>query len=381
MSSNCCSTPYRLNLKLKNIRKNPMTKSLDINALYKSLNNSIPTITNKLCVLKNKTRELSKSLNRIPIVYNNFNTRSVNYSYLSPNIKTSPNISSSDYNYSYVSPKPALKQYMGNNNNNLQYSMLNYDYGTNYKNNNSNSNIKLNYNYNSTNPIRKYYNRNYSAINISKNNYRNNFNNHIHNNMNNNESCASYRRRNDNNLNNINNHYNGFNKSSQIDTNKYELKFNKLNQQICEKDKIINKMQDLIDDTLEKLNQKNKENSLLQSELLKLKTKSNFNLNNNYPKNIYENKRYKNNRNYHYENEHIQKNRNKRKTYDINSQKNYCRSFYYNNTYNNNDEEKMENKWEEIRKLNKKMDNLLQRNGSNLEKNENIRKRKYYYAQ
>ena len=185
MSSNCCSTPYRLNLKLKNIRKNPMAKSLDINTLYKSLNNSIPTITNKLCVLKNKTRELSKSLNRIPIVYNNFNTRSVNYSYLSPNIKTSPNISRSDYNYSYVSPKPALKQYMGNNNNNLQYSMLNYDYGTNYKNNNSNSNIKLNYNYNSTNPIRKYYNRNYSAINISKNNYRNNFNNHIHNNMNN----------------------------------------------------------------------------------------------------------------------------------------------------------------------------------------------------
>ena len=381
MSSNCCSTPYRLNLKLKNIRKNPMAKSLDINTLYKSLNNSIPTITNKLCVLKNKTRELSKSLNRIPIVYNNFNTRSVNYSYLSPNIKTSPNISRSDYNYSYVSPKPALKQYMGNNNNNLQYSMINYDYGTNYKNNNSNSNIKLNYNYNSTNPIRKYYNRNYSAINISKNNYRNNFNNHIHNNMNNNESCASYRRRNDNNLNNINNHYNGFNKSSQIDTNKYELKFNKLNQQICEKDKIINKMQDLIDDTLEKLNQKNKENSLLQSELLKLKTKSNFNLNNNYPKNIYENKRYKNNRNYHYENEHIQKNRNKRKMYDINSQKNYCRSSYYNNTYNNNDEEKMESKWEEIRKLNKKMDNLLQRNGSNLEKNENIRKRKYYYAQ
>jgi len=381
MSSNCCSTPYRLNLKLKNIRKNPMAKSLDINTLYKSLNNSIPTITNKLCVLKNKTRELGKSLNRIPIVYNNFNTRSVNYSYLSPNIKTSPNISSSDYNYSYVSPKPALKQYMGNNNNNLQYSMLNYDHGTNYKNNNSNSNIKLNYNYNSTNPIKKYYNRNYSAINISKNNYRNNFNNHIHNNMNNNECCASYRRRNDNNLNNINNHYNGFNKSSQIDTNKYELKFNKLNQQICEKDKIINKMQDLIDDTLEKLNQKNKENSLLQSELLKLKTKSNFNLNNNYPKNIYENKRYKNNSNYHYANEHIQKNRNKRKTYDINSQKNYCRSSYYNNTYNNNDEEKMENKWEEIRKLNKKMDNLLQRNGSNLEKNENIRKRKYYYAQ
>ncbi len=358
-----------------------MTKSLDINTLYKSLNNSIPTITNKLCVLKNKTRELSKSLNRIPIVYNNFNTRSVNYSYLSPNIKTSPNISRSDYNYSYVSPKPALKQYMGNNNNNLQYSMLNYDYGTNYKNNNSNSNIKLNYNYNSTNPIRKYYNRNYSAININKNNYSNNFNNHIHNKMNNNECGASYRRRNDNNLNNINNHYNGFNKSRQIDTNKYELKFNKLNQQICEKDKIINKMQDLIDDTLEKLNQKNKENSLLQSELLKLKTKSNFNLNNNYPKNIYENKRYKNNSNYHYANEHIQKNRNKRKTYDINSQKNYCRSSYYNNTYNNNDEEKMESKWEEIRKLNKKMDNLLQRNGSNLEKNENIRKRKYYYAQ
>ena len=375
MSSNCSSTPYRLNLKLKNIRKNPMAKSLDINTLYKSLNNSIPTITNKLCVLKNKTRELGKSLNRIPIVYNNFNTRSVNYSYLSPNI------SRSDYNYSYVSPKPALKQYMGNNNNNLQYSMLNYDYGTNYKNNNSNSNIKLNYNYNSTNPIKKYYNRNYSAININKNNYSNNFNNHIHNKMNNNECSASYRRRNDNNLNNINNHYNGFNKSSQIDTNKYELKFNKLNQQICEKDKIINKMQDLIDDTLEKLNQKNKENSLLQSELLKLKTKSNFNLNNNYPKNIYENKRYKNNSNYHYANEHIQKNRNKRKTYDINSQKNYCRSSYYNNTYNNNDEEKMENKWEEIRKLNKKMDNLLQRNGSNLEKNENIRKRKYYYAQ
>ena len=381
MRSNCCSTPYRLNLKLKNIRKNPVTKSLDINTLYKSLNNSIPTITNKLYVLKNKTRELSNSLNRIPIVYNNINTRSVNYSYFSPNIKTSPNISSSYYNYSYVSPKPVLKQYMNNNNNNHQYSMLNYDYGTNYKNNNINSNIKLNYNYNSTNPIRKYYNRNYSAINISKNNYRNNFNNNIHNSMNNNECCASYRRRNNNNLNNINNYYNGFNKSSQIDKNKYERKFNKLNQQIYEKDKIINKMQDLIDDTFEQLNQKNKENSILQSELLELKTKSVFNLKNNYPKNIHENKRYKNNGNYNCVNEHIQKNRNKRKTYDINSQKNNCRSSYYNNTYNNNDEEKMERKWEEIRKLNKKMDNLLQRNESNLEKNENIRKRKYYYAQ
>ena len=308
MNTSCCSTPYSLNFKLKKLYKYPSyyTKNADINILYKNLNNSIPSITNHLCILKKKTRELNKSLNQIPIVYNNnaFISKRANYSFYSPKcIKTFPYFSNYDNNYyynsSYISPKPVLKQYncncnFDNNNNHHIDNILNYKYNTNYdKDNNMNNQVKLNFNYipNLHEPIKiqKYpsynphHNRAHSAINMNKSNYKykSNINNNYANNINNdigaNKLCASCYNRNDNNISKISNFTNGFNnnmnKSSVVDAKVYERQLNALNEELYEKDKMINKMQGLIDNTFDQLNQKNKENSILQSELLELKKK------------------------------------------------------------------------------------------------------------
>ena len=399
MYTTCCSTPYCLNFKLKTLSKYPSnyTKNADINSLYNNLNNSIPAITNHLCLLKKRTKELNKSLNRIPIIYNNNNntviSKRANYTFYSPNcIKTSPN-SSNYYNSVYISPKPVLKQYKyicdNNNHNNHQKNVFNYKKNRNYDNNQ----IKLNYNYNcgsnaNNNPIKItkninpniHHNRTYSAFNMNRNNYkfRNNYNNMNNGNNDVNKLCVSCYDRKDNFNNNGDNNY--MNKSSVIDTRIYERQLNKLNEEIYEKDKMINKMQGLIDNTFEQLNQKNKENSLLQSELLELKKKRKIKKDN--PN---DNNRYYNNNNY-MKDINKNKNKNRRKQNNFNFQKfnnnnnmnNNNKN--YNNRYNyyndKNDDEDMDKKWEEIRKLNKKMDNLLQQNESNLEKYEKIR-RKY----
>ena len=60
----------------------------------------------------------------------------------------------------------------------------------------------------------------------------------------------------------------------------------------------------------------------------------------------------------------------------MNSQKNSNRNTYYNNNYNIFDNDNLGNKWEEIRKLNKKIENIILQNENNLEKYEKIR-RKY----
>ena len=95
--------------------------------------------------------------------------------------------------------------------------------------------------------------------------------------------------------------------------------------------------------------------------------------NNDYEK---ENKTYNNS----YIQERIKKNRHRRKNYNINNQK-YST---YNKSNNNNDyhmnkldSANMDSKWEEIRKLNKKMDNLLYKNENKLKKYENINNNKY----
>ena len=101
------------------------------------------------------------------------------------------------------------------------------------------------------------------------------------------------------------------------------------------------KMQGLINSTFEQLNKKNKENSILQNEILKLKRQKKCNRNKF-------NKKQCININY----------MNKRKQ--------------FNSRYDNS-EECMDNKWDEIRQLNRKMDNLLRKNENNLEKYEKMR--------
>lgn len=385
MSSGYYNTPYSLNLKLKNLNNYTSTKNDDINILYTDLNNSIPSITNHLWFLKKKTRELNKSLNGIPVIYKNCHTSRENYKRYSSIKKKLPNISSSHYNYkySYASPKPVLKQYKSNNISHHNNNLLYYKYSNNCKFHNLKYHKnKLNYDSIVNNPINL--NRNYSKINTNRNNYK--YNNNL------NKLCVSYIK--NDNVNNINR----FNRSCEFANNfLYKRQFTKLKEQLGEKDKIINKMRGLINDTLEQLNLKNKENSLLQSELSELKAKKIFKIKmkNNYPINnkknkINENKEYNNNyqkenvkKNNNYENkrynnnlkEIVKKKKNK-KNYNLNSQKNSNRNTYYNNNYNIFDNDNLGNKWEEIRKLNKKMENIILQNENNLEKYEKIR-RKY----
>jgi hypothetical protein len=388
MRSYFYSTPYTLNLKLKKLY--PVTRNNNINMLYKNLNDSIPELTNQFCCLKNRTQALNKSLNKIPIVYNNsnFTTNRSYRNYFSKSIKTTPNATSSYYNYSYISPKPIIKSYPYQNSNinkfnNINYKnkILNYNYDNKYKYANSNLNdnnqIKLHFNYDTytDNPIKNYNklkNRNYSAINMIRNNYKDN---KYHN-------LNSYDLNNNNdNYSNLNYNFN-YNKANEKNKNEYEEKFQKLNNEINEKDKIIHHMQGVLDDTMDELNKKNHENSILQSEILELKAKSNYEIknnindlknNNDYEK---ENKTYNNS----YIQERIKKNRHRRKNYNINNQKyNTYNKSNNNNDYHMNklDSANMDLKWEEIRKLNKKMDNLLYKNENKLKKYENINNNKY----
>ena len=189
MRSYCNCTPYTLNSKLKNFY--PATRNNDLNKLYKHLSDSIPELTNQFCCLKNKTKALNKSLNKIQIIYNNnFTTNRSCSNYFSKNIKSSPNISDSYYNYSYKSPKPVTKP-CHNHNIKYQYqnNLLNNKYNIKHKccncgiNNIKNNNkIKLNFNYDSytDNPLRNYNklnNRNKSAINMIRNDYNDKYNN------------------------------------------------------------------------------------------------------------------------------------------------------------------------------------------------------------
>ena len=371
MRSYCNCTPYTLNLKLKKLC--PETRNNDLNKLYQHLSDSIPELTNQFCCLKNRTKALNKSLHKIPIIYNNIFTtnRSCN-NYFLKNIKTSPNISNSYYHHSYISPKPVLNPYQ---NNNIKYqcqnNLLNNKYNIKYKccncGNKNFKNVKLNYNYDSfnDNPLRKYNklnNRNYSAINMVGNDYKrgkyHNLDNYDFNNKNKNK-----------------NYYNNSNYINDINRYEYEQTFQKLNNEICRKDKIIHQMQDVIDDTFDKLNKKNHENSILQSELLELKAKSLYNMNNNfndmninYNNKNKENKKYNNN----YIQERVKKNKHKRKYYHLNNPKYNSHNNNKNNKnyYSNKSDDAMDLKWEEIRKLNKKMDKLLNKNENKLKKYE-----------
>ena len=372
MNSHYCSTPYKLNIKLKKLNRNRnLTKSADINRLYNNLSQSIPLITNKFCYLKNKTSALNRTSTKIPLINNNnmsyIYTNRTNFNSISRSDITSPTKSNYCNEYFYTSPKPVLKQYNKINSNNI-----NYKYESRYKDKNNN-NFKI---YNN-NPIKSNHYRYRSCIDMNNNN---NFNKTYNYNIN--EDCFTFK-----NNNMINN-----NNSNNFDKELYEQQFKKLNQQIYEKDKIIEKMKGIIDDTFDKINRKNRENSLLQSEIIELKSRTNeSNYNNFKNSNINENIRYNNyyNDNYNNYNNNISEksnsnNGNKRKNINIYYRKNNGYDDYkidnFNNRYNTNKpkKEKIDEKWEEIRNLNKKMDSLLNQNENNLKKYEKQRK-KYNY--
>ena len=346
MNSHYCSTPYNLNLKLKELNKyNNLRKNGNINLLYKNLNDSIPAITSQFCFLKNRTNALNKSLTKIPLINNNVDIDRMNKNNFSRSYKESPNILNYS-NYSYISPKPIFRPYKTNNFTQKSteikyhpYNLMNKYEDTNFKNN---SQIELNFKYDSImdNPIKTYSkcnNRNYSDI--IKN--RNNCNYKCHNSVNNNSLALQK------------NYY--FNKYNEYNKDINDEHFKKLNNQIIEKDKIIDKMKGIIDDTFDKLNKKNQENYLLQSEIIELKSRRKFDIN----RDVNDNEKNNNIENNRYNNKIKEKQKiifHKKKNY-----KNHKKHKRYQN-YKDYNEENMEQKWEEIRKLNKKMDDLLYKN-------------------
>ena len=370
MRSCYCNTPYILNLKLKSLNQYPLIKNSDINTLYKNLKASIPALTNQFCVLKRRTDEINNSLNKIKLVTDNYETSRSFYNSLPKNSKFSPNILNTNnnyyYNFSYLSPKPVLKSFQ---NYNIQRRNNTFNYKNNTKNNNYKTHLNFDYDYDLNIPNKKYNNRNYSAkyITREKNNNINNYN--LYSPINNNSDKK-----------------NGINKEE------YEKKLKKLNEKIYEKDILINKMEGIIDDTFNKLNIRKKNNYLAKSEVLNLKNNNDFMINDKLNKfknnNIYGNIRYKNDNNYEINNkinndknnriyvnkrynndvnERIQKNKYKRKKFNSNDIPNNNYNNGYNEDFYNNktSEDNMDLKWDEIRKLNKKMNNLLDKNKNN----------------
>lgn len=348
-----CGTPYKLNLKLKKLNRN-ITKNAELNRLYNNVNESIPLITSHFCYLKNRINSLNKSLNNIPIACKMMDTSRANYHSNITNLFTSKN-NSNYYNDYYTSPKPVSKYTKISNN------ILNdkYNKRCNDKNINMNSRYKLNYNYRSNynsncdKPIKLKQYRNRSCLNMINNNNnfysKNDINNSIpiNYNTNNNSICNDFKE-------------------------KYKEQYENLSHQICEKDKIIDKMQGVINDTFNQLNKKKKENSMLQSEIIDLKSRCNdsnfYNFKNN---NLCENsKQYYSN----YVSDIPDTNINVNK-------KRYYNSCDYKRNYNNDDPEKksMDKKWEEIRKLNQRMDKLLHENENGSKRYDNICQNNYNF--
>ena len=378
MQSFYSNTPYNLNLKLHTLHKNPLRKNADVNILYKNISNSIPELTNQFFFLKNRTKTLNLSLNKIPIISNNLNTnpnsnstKTTYSSYLrNLKMKVSPNVINYNYTSNLISPKPVLKPYMGDNQI-KQYSNLlsnkKYKHKLLENNLNNDSQMKLNYNFTygkstNSNPIKKFSqinnNKNHSSINMIRDKYR-------YNKMRNFGLGLDLK---NNDINKINNK-SLVHKINRI-KNPYREEIIKLNKKLAEKDNIIHKMRGVIKDTFYKLNKKNEENSLLQSEIIEVKSKNNYNIDkwnnkagirskNNYYKILYSGNNSK-------INEKFKKNKNRRKKHFVKNINNRYETYNrneYNKTYNNID---FDTKWEEIHKLNKKMDNLLHKNENKL---------------
>lgn len=347
-----CGTPYKLNLKLKKLNRN-LTSNTELNRLYNNINESIPLITSHFCYLKNRINSINKSLNNIPIACKMLDTSRVNCHNNITNLFTSKN-NSNYYNDYYTSPKPVSKYIK------INKYFLNDKYGKkcNDKNINRDNHFKLNYNYRSNynsncdKPIKLKHNRNRSCLNMINNNNnfytRNNINNNIPLGYNNNKSIC-----------------NDFNEN-------YKDKYEDLSQQICEKDKIIGKMQGVINDTFNQLNRKKKENSMLQSEIIELKSRCNdsnfYDFKNN---NLCENsKQYYTNYKIDIPDMNINANR----------KRNYLSCDFGRNIYNDDpDRKSMDMKWEEIRKLNQRMDKLLCENENSSKRYKDICQNNYNF--
>jgi hypothetical protein len=140
-------------------------------------------------------------------------------------------------------------------------------------------------------------------------------------------------------------------------------------------------MQGIINETFYKLNQKDKENSLLKSEIFELKSKNNYELNKGFIDTNSNINFKESNKNENYSNiiGRIKKNKHKRIIYVVNNNKNKDKNYNKKDNKNNNNRKKDNNevfdrKWEEIRKLNKKLDNLLYKGENKLKKYEKIQK-------
>ena len=400
MNSFYRGTPYSLNKKLKNLNKFELRKNHDINILYKNLNDSIPDLTNSFCFLKNRTNALNKSLNKIPIIYSNFITSNSNYNSNSNSriLRTSPNISSNFNNYSYLSPKPVLKPYINTNKNNnikktnniLKYKNISQNL---FGNNNPKNYNQININYKKIsdiyNPFSKYklnYSRNNSNYKSKNNNAIIKLKKHIKSNYNNKNYSAINMLRDANKfhklkINSINYGNNNIGNNSEITNNSFKIQIQKLNAKIDEKDKIILNMQGIINETFCKLKQKDKENSLLKSEIFELKSKNNYELNKGFIDTNSNINFKESNKNENYSNiiGRIKKNKHKRIIYVVNNNKNKDKNYNKKDNKNNNNRKKDNNevfdrKWEEIRKLNKKLDNLLYKGENKLKKYEKIQK-------
>ena len=228
------SSPYKLNLKLKNIESYNNSipiKNYNIKS-YDPIINSIPFLTNQFCSIKNRISILNKSLNKIPLV-NDYSTTTL--------------FNNSNY------PSNAIKSPIKFNNGNNRYN------------------------------------------NLTLNNVR-------------------HRKI-----------------KSEINFNQFkcEEKLENLNKKLRKKDFIIKNMQEIIDDTLYRLNKTNKENFLLHNEVIKLKNKNKYNT-----CGVNENEKINNN--------------------------NFKRNIRINNRYNKNEKNK-NNLPKEIAELNKRLDNILYR--------------------
>ena len=379
MHSFYSNTPYNLNIKIHSLHRNPLRKNADINILYKNISNSIPELTNQFIFLKSRTKNLNLSFNKIPLISNNLNTNpnsnstKTTYSSYLRNLKAkaSPKLINYNYTSTLPSPKAVLKPYMADNHiikyNNLLISnkykhkllenKLKYD-----------NQMKLSYNLTygksiNNNPIKKFSqinnnNKNHSSINMIRDKYR-------YDKMRNLGLGLDLK---DNDINKISNK-SLINKINRI-KNPYREEINKLNKKLAEKDNIIHKMRGVIKDTFYKLNKKDEENSLLQSEILEMKSRNNYDLdkgNNKAGIRI----KSGNNKKFFSENnskinKKITKNKYKTKKHLVNNINNRYKVYNrneYNKTYNNID---FDVKWEEIHRLNKQMDNILYKNEKKL---------------
>ena len=232
------SSPYKLNIKLKNISSYNDSIPIRKNNIksYDTIINSIPMLTNKFCYIKNRIAIHNKILNKIPLIHN--------------------------------------------------YSTITECKESEFPSNKFKSPIKLN------------------------NGYNNNLT-----------------------INNINHRKNKSDMDFYFNQFRFEKKLENMNKKLRKKDFIIKNMQNIIDDTLNRLNKTNKENFLLHSEIIKLKYKTKFN----------------------------NKNRDKNKNNIIDYRRNNIKINKINNINNINENNK-NNFAKEIAKLNNRLDNILDRN-------------------